>query len=115
MSYPLRRAASRPGRLRHRLTWERPVAVPDGAGGESVTFEEAGAFWAEIRPVAAHDKRLGEGRVSEVTHRVFLRAGLSVASGDRLTKGARRFRVLTAHDPEEAGRYTELFVKEERP
>jgi len=115
MTYPLRRAASRPGRLRHRLLWQRPVALPDGAGGESVTYEEQGAFWAEIRPISARDERLGEGRVTEVTHRIFLRAGLSVASGDRLTKGTRIFRVVTAHDPEEAGRYSELFVKEERP
>lgn len=48
-----------------------------------------------------------------VTHRVILRRRAGLKSGMRLTKGARRFAVLSVHDPDESGRILVCHVEEE--
>jgi SPP1 family predicted phage head-tail adaptor len=76
--------------LRHRVVLERPVAVADGAGGESVSFQPVRSVWARVRPKSLG--RLG-------------RAGGTLASGDytitvrRWTDIAPGWRVVFEDEP----------------
>ncbi|MCF1505653.1 head-tail adaptor protein [Afifella sp. H1R] len=107
------RPLTRPGRLSQRMVWERPVTAPDGLGGESLDYLPIGHVWADLRPGTARDVALGEGRVGEVTHEIFVRREVGLLAGDRLRLGARLFLCVICHDPDASGRFTRAEAVEE--
>ncbi|SCZ24195.1 head-tail adaptor [Afifella marina DSM 2698] len=113
MTRPMTRPVTRPGRLSQRMVWERPVTAPDGLGGETTTYLPIGHVWADLRPGTARDVALGEGRVGEVTHEIFVRREVGLAAGDRLRLGARVFLCVICHDPDASGRFTRAEAVEE--
>jgi head-tail adaptor len=78
-----RRAASDPGRLRLRLTLEKPAPVPDGAGGSTLSWEAAATIAADVIALRADERIMGEGLASVTRHRIVIRHGADVAAGDR--------------------------------
>lgn len=94
-----------PGTLSARLTIERPVAVADGQGGAAIVFDFVGHGWARIEPVAAATGDIAGAEPVTVTHRIWLRHRTGLAAGWRLTKGTRRFRVRSVHDPDGTARF----------
>lgn len=106
------RGASRPGRLRARLTLETPLDTPDGAGGFSRSWVGGPAFAADIVPVRAGEGEFGEGHAGLLTHRIIVRARTDIASGDRLRLGARVFEIRAIHDRDEDGRYLTCLTQE---
>jgi SPP1 family predicted phage head-tail adaptor len=105
--------ASEAGRLKRRLVLEKPARVPDGAGGATVTWSAAATLWAELRPLKAEERPLGEGLVDMALWRIVLRHREDVAPGDRLRLGARTFLVLAVSDPDEDGRWLACLAEEE--
>lgn len=101
------------GQLTARLDLEGPVETSDGQGGVTVTHMLEASHWARIEPVAAELAELGHAERQAVTHRIWIRQGGGVAAGKRFRKGARIFRILTVHDPDETGRYLVCRVREE--
>lgn len=102
-----------PGRLRTEFALEQATAVPDGMGGHAEQWGEVATVFGRIEPVAA-GVRFGAGQALEtVTHRVTIRHRQGILSGMRLAKGARRFAVVSVHDPDESGRYLVLRTREE--
>lgn len=97
------------GALRHRVTLEEPVTSADGAGGRSVTWSAVATLWAAIEPVGAAEVTVAD----RLDGRVTLRDRADIVGGMRLTMDGRIFRVLVAHDPDEAGRWTEILAEEE--
>jgi SPP1 family predicted phage head-tail adaptor len=104
-----------PGWLRHRVTVESAAGVPDGAGGETVTWDTVATLWARIEPAAAGEEIVAGHLSGVVTHDVTLRWRDDLAGGMRLAWRGRLFRVLAVHDPDEARRYTVAKCREERP
>lgn len=82
-------------------------------GGHGEEWNEVATVFGRIEPVSA-GVRFGAGQALEtVTHRVTIRHRDGVSSGMRLKKGARRFAIVSVHDPDESGRYLVLRTREE--
>ena len=97
-----------PGRLNRRLVLE---ASSTAAGGDTV-WTEVAALRAGIEP-AGLDERAEAGHVDGVaTHRIVLRRRDGLSSRCRFRLGARLFRVLAVHDPDERGRYLVCLAEE---
>ena len=104
-----------PGRFRRELVLSRLVPVPDGAGGYAESWADEATVYASLEPVRARAARAGEQALEHVTHRVTMRFRSGVEAGMRFTSGARTFHIVTAHDPDESGRYLVATVREDLP
>lgn len=109
-----RRGASEPGRIRYRLTLEKPAAAADGGGGQNVAWNPVAAVWGEIVPLNAEEAPAGEGLATRVSHRIVIRRRGDVAGGDRFRLDGRTFLVRAVHDPAEDGRFLACLAEEER-
>lgn len=104
-----------PGWLRHRVVIEAPVSTPDGAGGETVTWQILATTWAQIEPVAAREDMAGGRLTGVVTHAITMRFRDDVTGGMRVLFRGRRHRVLVARDPDPRRRYLVLDTELETP
>ena len=101
-----------PGRLTVRLDLESAVESSDGQGGVTLGHVVEASLWGRIEPVSAASAELGHVERQAVTHRIWLRHSAAVRAGKRLRKGSRIFEIVTAHDPDECGRYLVCLTKE---
>lgn len=102
-----------PGQLRTEFSLEQATPVADGMGGHVEQWDEIATLFGRIEPVTA-GVRFGAGQALEtLTHRVTIRRRDGILSGMRLGKGARRFAIVSIHDPDESGRYLVLRTREE--
>ena len=108
-----RRAASDPGRLRLRLVLEKPVAAPDGAGGSTLDWDAIATIAADVTPLRADERGVGEGIGDVTRHRIIIRHRSDVAAGDRFRLVERIFRIASVTDPAEDGRYLACLADEE--
>ena len=108
-----RAGASNPGRLRLRLILEKPAATPDGAGGATIAWTSAATLWADMTPLRAEERSVGEGRGDLTRHRIVVRHRSDVEPGDRFRLGTRLFRIVGVTDPAEDGRYLVCLAEEE--
>jgi SPP1 family predicted phage head-tail adaptor len=104
-----------PGWLRHRVVVETPQATPDGAGGETVTFEPVATVWALLEPAAGTERIVAGHLTGVVTHTVTMRFRADVTGGMRVLHRGRAYRVLVAYDPDERRRYLTLKTELETP
>jgi len=72
------------GRLRQRVTLQQPALVADGQGGQVASWSDVQSLFADITPLAGTEQAHAERLVSAVTHRVLVRAGLTITAGQRL-------------------------------
>jgi SPP1 family predicted phage head-tail adaptor len=108
-----RRGASTPGRLRLRLELEKATPMPDGAGGSTLVWGAVATLSADVVPLKAEEREVGEGLADVVSHRIVIRQRDDVAAGDRFRLGTRVFRINGITDPEEDGRYLVCLCEEE--
>ena len=83
--------ASRIGALRHRVTIEEPVRVPDAAGGADITWQSLATVWAEIQPKAGREVFESDQLGGRVTHDVRMRFRSGVTPKMRILHNARSF------------------------
>lgn len=102
-----------PGWLRHRVEVQSAAGAPDGAGGETVTWDTLAALWARIEPAGAGERIVAGHLSGVVTHDVTLRWRGDIAGGMRIVYRGRTFRVLAVHDPDETRRYLVARTTEE--
>lgn len=101
-----------PGAFRTELLLQEAVLTPDGMGGHTEAWTEKASVMARITPATAMT-RFGAGQTLEATtHSVALRHRADVKSGMRFVHGGRVLEILTAHDPDESGRYLVCSVRE---
>jgi len=108
-----------PRRLNRKLVLEAPQRVPDGAGGFEQSWVELGTIWAELRPRAGNERRLGSAIISQSSHLVIVRAAPFGApsrptAAQRFREGDRVFRILSVSESDAAGRYLVCASIEER-
>lgn len=103
-----------PGRMTARMELERPVDTPDGQGGISRAFANAGALWTLIEPRVALITERRDERVEDLEHDVWIRHRTDVSAGMRFRKGARLLDILSAFDPDETRRYLVCRCREMR-
>lgn len=109
-----RRGASDPGRLRMRLTLEHATATPDGAGGSTLSWNTVATVAADVTPINADERMVGEGLADLVTHRIVIRKRSDVSTSERFRLGDRLFRIRGLADPQEDGRYLVCLCEEEK-
>lgn len=100
------------GQLTARLDLESAVEIPDGQGGVTVSHAVESSHWGRLEPVSAEHAELGHVWRQSVTHRIWIRHAAGIGIGKRFRKGARVFDIVTAHDPDETGRYLVCRVRE---
>jgi head-tail adaptor len=106
--------------LNRRLVLERPVTVPDGAGGFAESWVIAGVLWAEVVPGAGREVAGEEITLASTAYRVTVR-GAPVGSparplaGSRLRDGTRLFTVLAVTERDPQGRHLVCSAREEVP
>jgi SPP1 family predicted phage head-tail adaptor len=108
-----RRGAGEPGRLRLRLDLQKATATPDGAGGSTLAWDTVATIAADMQPVRAGERDVGEGLGDLTLQRIVIRHRSDVAAGDRFRLGARLFRIASVTDPDEDGRYLVCLAEEE--
>jgi SPP1 family predicted phage head-tail adaptor len=78
-------------RLSRRLTLERRVTVPDGAGGETSGWAALGVLWAELKPLGGKEIRAAAREGPRITHRVSVRSAPD--GSPRMPEASQRFRL----------------------
>lgn len=70
--------------FRYRVTLERPVATPDGAGGETETFETVRSVWARVRQNPRERGTQAGRRVNARDYTITLRRWTDIEPGWRV-------------------------------
>ena len=74
---------------------ERPTRVPDGAGGETLTYGNVATCPARVSPAGAEEERELAGRLAgRSLWRITLPAEADVRLDDRVVVATRRFEVV---------------------
>lgn len=114
------RATSPARAARYPMSLERPVHVPDGAGGATCSWEPLGTLWAGLRALGAPRDEGGAVPSISTRWRVTVRAAEVGAPsrpvpGQRLRLGERIFAVEAVREREGDPRYLDCDAIEEVP
>ncbi|MBI1385710.1 MAG: phage head closure protein [Rhizobiales bacterium] len=100
------------GDLRHRLTLETPVDVPDGAGGFERTWQDGGVVWGRLKPLSGREFVAKGKLASRITHEITVRYRTDVLPSMRLRLATRVFEILAVIDDYEPGRWRTCHCEE---
>lgn len=98
--------------LNHRITIQRQGSGQSATGQPNGTWADTATVWAAVEPISGREYFNASGERAEVTHKIKLRAGVTVAPKDRALFGTRTFNIRSVLDFEERGRYLQLMVTE---
>lgn len=82
------------GNLRHRITLEAPLRVPDGAGGVIETWSLVASLWARIADRAGSETFSADGIAGTLTHEITMRPHPDLVPRNRIRLGTRTFHIL---------------------
>ena len=104
--------------LNRKLVLEEQQTVPDGAGGYATQWVALGALWAEVKMGIGRERYADPLTVSQVMHRVTVRAAPSDAPSrpratQRFRDGNRVFQILAVSERDALGRYLICLTQEE--
>ncbi len=88
------------GRLRERVTIERPVRVSDGTGGESVSWAALGTVWAEVASLAGSEVTQAERDEARGRYTVTMRHRDDVIADMRLVWRGKVLNIRGLRDPD---------------
>ncbi|SDX45136.1 phage head-tail adaptor, putative, SPP1 family [Marininema mesophilum] len=100
------------GKLRHRVTIQKPTIFSGEGGGWSEGWEDWVKGWASIEPLSGKELLEAQQVASTVTHRIRMRYRAGVQPTMRVLFGDRIFEVTRVIDPMERGRELELMAEE---
>jgi len=102
----------RTGDLRHRITLQELVSIPDGMGGFSEGWQDVATVWASVEPLRGQERYLAQQAVQEITHKVTIRYRKSVSPKMRILFGNRVLSIVAVIDPGERRKWLELLCLE---
>lgn len=101
-----------PGKMRHRITFQRFDGQRDDYGdpleGEEEHWTDAASVWAEIKPVSGREFYAAQQSQSEMTHKVSCRYRSGLDTAMRIVYRDRVFKIVSIIDWEE--RHESLLV-----
>jgi len=100
------------GELRHRVTIQGLVRVPDGFGGYSEIWQDKARIWASIEPLRGQELYFARQTLQQVTHRVVLRYIRGITRGMRIVWGERVLKILAVIDRGRTYGWLELMCEE---
>lgn len=102
----------RSGKLRHRITIERPADSPDEFGEMRAAYSALGTYWAEVRGLSGKETEVASQLRVDATSRVTLRGGIDIRPSDRIVFGSRILNVVWTQDIDSRGIETWVFCNE---
>jgi SPP1 family predicted phage head-tail adaptor len=106
----------RAGKLRHRVTFERPDVVRNSYGEEETTWVVAATLWASVEPISGRELLQSNRETAEGTIRVRVRVNPDIAAMTpkwRLGFRGRIYNVEHIRNPEMLGGEFEIMVRED--
>ena len=100
------------GDLRHRITIQYPIRIPDGLGGWTVIWFGAATVWAAIWPVSAAETMQAQQSAMTITHRIRIRYRAVMRAGWRIAYAGRYFNIVSIIDPNTSHRWLDVMCKE---
>ena len=105
-----------PGKMRHRITFQRFSGALDDFGDPLQTDDDSWAdvatTWAAIDPISGREFYAAEQSQSEVSHKIRCRYRTGLDTAMRITYGKRRFKIISLIDWEERHESLLLMCKE---
>jgi len=102
------------GDLRHRITFERPVKVPDGYKGNVVTWQAVCVVWASVEPLSGREYFYAHQVKAEVSHRIRIRYNEKVTTEMRIKHRNRYLEIESIIDLKERREVQEILAREEK-
>lgn len=100
------------GKLRHRITIQEKVTVPDGYGGVTSTWKDMAAVWSSVEPLKGRELYAAQQVKTELSHRVRIRYMSGIKPEMRIAFDNRTFEIEAIIDPEERHESLELLCSE---
>jgi len=105
-------------RLNRKLVLEAAQRIPDGSGGQNLTWVALGTLWARIEAGAGRERAGEFVTLSSVPYRIVVRAAPEGAPSrprpeQRFREGQRVFRITAVADEDAEGHYLTCFTQEE--
>lgn len=94
-----------PGSLRRELSLQACTPAPDGLGGHTEEWAEVATLFGRVEPISASSVFGADQTFEAVSHRITVRWRANLAIGMRFVSQGRIFDIVTAHDPDDSGRY----------
>lgn len=106
--------------MRRRLALETWEAAGDGGGGDAGGWRALGWHWAQLRPVSASERLIGQAALAEVSHRVVVRwrpygAISRPKASQRFREGPRVFEIVAVTEAADDNRALVCWVREGAP
>lgn len=102
------------GDLRHRITFEKEVKVPDGYKGFKVTWQGVVTVWASVEPLSGREYFYGHQIKAEVSHRIKIRYNEKINTEMRIEHRGRILKIESIIDLKERHEVHEILAKEEK-
>jgi len=100
------------GKLRHRVTIQNKVTLPDGYGGVTSTWQDVATVWASVEPLNGRELYAAQQVKAELTHRIRIRYMSGIKPEMRIAFDNRTFEIEAIIDPEERHESLELLCSE---
>lgn len=98
--------------MRHRLTFQVPMTVPDGMGGRSVDWVDEFTTWGSIRPARAQEIFTAQQIEHEITHEIKMRYRTGISPQMRIVFEGRVFDITSLLNTVEADKELRIMVRE---
>lgn len=103
------------GRMKDRITLQKPVLTPDEGGGFTTAWEDVAEVYASVIPVSAGEYLKGHQLETSVTHRIIIRYREDVTPSLRIVRGAKVYDISSAVDQGGLKAYLEILAAERVP
>ena len=103
------------GNMRHRITFEKKVPVPDGYKGNAITWQPVCVVWAEVEPLSGRERFYANQIQTEVTHKIGIRYNGSITTEMRILHKGRAFDIESIIDIKEAQEFQTILAREQKP
>lgn len=88
------------GKLRHRITFQRPATEKDRLGGYPDDWIDVATVWAQISPVSGKEY-FTQVRETTVSHKIYCRYRVGINPRMQVKFGKRTFRIISVLNWEE--------------
>lgn len=102
------------GDLRHRITFQEPVKIPDGHAGHTVSWQDFVTVWASVEPLSGREYFYAHQIKNEVSHRVKVRHREDLSEEMRIKWNGRIMKIESIIDPKAGRRILEILCREEK-
>lgn len=101
--------------LNNVFTVERRRRSLDGQGGWAIDYVEIDPVRGRIRPASSREREIAQQEGRDITHVLYVVAGVDVKRGDRVTVGNLSVEAEAVREPSKAGEHLEIDCLERQP